>query len=224
MADVFSREGGTYGSPAIRDYLVSLYSPQTPAHTDALTQLSLMGMPQIQVAPTEGKILAVLLKLIGAKKVVELGTLSGYSALWLAGALPTEGHLWTFEYEPKHAEVAQGVFARAGLSDQITVIVGAALETLPHIEDQGPFDAVFIDADKLNYGRYGEWALRNLRSGGLIIGDNAYLFGYLAGRAANEQISADSIAGMRHFHKLLTQHCDAVCLPTADGLAIGCKR
>ncbi|WP_287129310.1 O-methyltransferase [Candidatus Cyanaurora vandensis] len=223
MADEFSRNAGTYGSAAIKAYLEGLYSPSTPALNDALAQLETMGMPQIQIAPTEGKLLALLLKLIGAKKVVELGTLSGYSGLWLAGALPEDGHLWTFEYDPKHAAVAQGVFQRAGLAQRVTVLVGAALANLSIIEDQAPFDAVFIDADKHNYGRYGQWALQHLRPGGLVIGDNAYLFGYLAGREPDSETSLAAIAGMRHFHELLSQHCEAVCIPTADGLAVGRK-
>ena len=138
-------------------------------------------MPAIQVGPSEGRLLYLLMKLAGASKVVEVGTLAGYSAIHLARALPPGGHLWSVEYEPHHAEVARKNLAAAGVGDRVTVLVGAGRDVLPTLEKHGPFDAVFIDADKVNYDHYGRWAIEHLRPGGLVLGDNAYLFGELVG-------------------------------------------
>jgi predicted O-methyltransferase YrrM len=223
MADDNSRAGLGYSTPAIKTYLENLFSPHSAALEDAVHQLDVMGMPRIQIAPTEGKILQVLLSMIGARKVVEFGTLSGYSALWILKALGMEGHLWTCEYSPKHAKVAQGVFERAGLSAQVTLLEGPALNALDKLATEAPFDAVFIDADKKNYIHYARWAFEHLRPGGLIIGDNTYLFGYLKGRAPDEHWNQEAIEGMTQFHEFLAEHCLAVCLPTADGLSVGVK-
>ncbi len=223
MADDNSRAGLGYATPAIKTYLERLFSPHDAALEDAVHQLDVMGMPRIQIAPIEGKILQVLLSMIGAQKVVEFGTLSGYSALWMLKALGKTGHLWTCEYSPKHAKVAQAVFERAGLDQQVTVLEGPALRSLENLSTEAPFDAVFIDADKKNYIYYARWAFEHLRSGGLIIGDNTYLFGYLKGRAPDENWDQESIEGMTQFHEFLAEHCLAVCLPTPDGLSVGIK-
>ena len=159
----------------------------------------------------------MLLRLAGAKKVVELGTLAGYSALRLARALPPDGHVWSIEFDARHAEVARKVIAEAGETGRITVVVGAGLDVLPTLEKHGPFCGVFIDADKVNYDFYGKWAIDNLRSGGLVLGDNAYLFGDLLE-------DADRGRAMRTFHELVAASCNSVCCPTPDGLVVGIKR
>lgn len=223
MADDNSRAGLGYATPAIKKYLEGLFSPHDAALEDSVHQLDLMGMPRIQIAPTEGKILQVLLSMIGAKKAVEFGTLSGYSALWMLKALGPTGHLWTCEYSPKHAKVAQGVFERAGLKQRVTVLEGPALGSLEQLAVEAPFDAVFIDADKKNYIHYARWAFEHLRPGGLIIGDNTYLFGYLKDKAPDENWNQEAIEGMTQFHEFLGEHCLAVCLPTPDGLSVGIK-
>lgn len=230
MADAESRAGAQqYATPAIQEYLRELYAPEDAAMRDALAQIQAAGLPAIQVGHTEGKILQVLLRLVGARRVVEIGTLAGYSALWICRALPADGHLWTCEANPKHAAIARGVFERAGLASKITVLDGPALESLARLELEAPFDAVFVDANKDGYRAYGEWATRTLGPGGLLIGDNAYLFGALAGREPDQAdsgraASSEEIASMRGFHELLASRFDAVCLPTPDGLAIGMLR
>ena len=215
MADNDSRTGTTYTTPAIIEYADRIHVP----HDAALAQAFVVpeGIPAIQVGPSDGKLLYLLLKLIDARKVVELGALVGYSAVLMARALPPGGRLWSIEYEPRHAEIATRNLAAAGLADKVTVLVGAALDVLPTLEPEGPFDAVFIDADKENYDRYGAWAIENLRRGGLVLGDNAYLFGHLM---------EDSPRGrtMREFHELVARSCDSVCVPTPDGLVVGIKR
>ena len=215
MADNDSREGKRYTTPAILDYVNKTHA----GHDAALAQAFAVpeGIPAIQVGPSEGRLLYLLMKLAGAKKVVEVGTLVGYSAIHMARALPSSGHLWSVEYDPKHAQVARHNIATAGLGDRVTVLVGAGVEMLPTIEDKGPFDAVFIDADKQNYDKYGRWAVDHLRTGGLVLGDNAYLFGELLE-------DSDRGKAMRSFHEHVAKTCDSVCLPTPDGLVIGIKR
>ena len=174
-------------------------------------------MPAIQLGASEAKAVALLLKLARARKVVEVGTLAGYSALAMARALPPDGHVFTIEYDPKHARVARENVAAAGESARITVLEGAGLAVLPTLEPLGPFDAVFVDADKANYDRYGRWAARNVRPGGLLIGDNAFLFGRLLE-------DSEEAAAMRRFHEEARETFDTVCLPTPDGLLVGVRR
>jgi caffeoyl-CoA O-methyltransferase len=215
MADNSSRAGERYASPAILDYTARVHA----AHDAGLAQAFAVpeGIPAIQVGPSEGKLLELLLRLVGATKVVEVGTLVGYSAIHMARALRPGGHLWTIEYEAKHAEVARANLARAGVGDRATVVVGAGRDMLPTLEGKGPFDVVFIDADKVNYDAYGRWAIANLRQGGLVIGDNAFLFGEL-------MEDTDRGRAMRSFHELVAAACESVCVPTPDGLVVGIKR
>ena len=168
-------------------------------------------MPEIQLGPAEGRLLYLLLTLIRAHKVVEIGTLAGYSALWMARALPPGGHLWTIEADPRHAGIAAEVIGEAGLGDRVTVLEGDAAEVLPKLSDSGPFCAVFLDADKARYDVYGRWATENLRTGGLLIGDNAYLFGRLL------EDSEDARA-MRRFHQEMA-HRQAALYPPYTRLA-----
>jgi caffeoyl-CoA O-methyltransferase len=150
--------------------------------------------------------------------VVEIGTLAGYSAIWMARALPSDGKLYTLELEPRHAEVARRNIAAAGLADRIEVCVGDSLVSLERLAASGPYCAVFVDADKARYDEYGRWALANLRPGGLLIGDNAFLFGRLLD-------PADATAAvMRRFHLEMRDAFDSTCIPTPDGLAVGIRR
>jgi predicted O-methyltransferase YrrM len=128
------------------------------------------SLPNIAVAPNQGKLLHLMAKMVGARRILEIGTLGGYSAIWLARALPEGGKLITLEYSPKHAEVARANLARAGLSEVAEVITGPASETLPKL--QGPFDFIFIDADKPSYADYFRWALKLSRKGTAIVVDN----------------------------------------------------
>jgi caffeoyl-CoA O-methyltransferase len=173
-------------------------------------------MPEIQLGPAEGRLLELLLRLVGAKRVVEIGTLAGYSALWMARALPDDGQLFTIEADPRHAGVAAEVIGEAGLGARVTLIRGDAAEVLPKLSDSGPFCAVFIDADKPRYELYGRWATENLREGGLLIGDNAYLFGRLLD-------DSEDARAMRRFHEQMAESYRSVCIPTPDGLAVGLR-
>lgn len=141
-----------------------------PVLDDALRDSDAAGLPAINVAPNQGKFLHLLTLIAGARRVLEIGTLGGYSTIWLARALPADGRLVTLEADPAHAEVATANLRRAGLLDRVDVRVGAALDTLPQL--QGPFDLVFIDADKPSNRDYVGWALRLARRGTVIVVDN----------------------------------------------------
>jgi predicted O-methyltransferase YrrM len=217
MADKDSRSGTRYADDEIIAYVDRIHAPHDAGLADAFAAPERDGLPAIQVAPSDGKLITLLLRLAGCKTVVEIGTLAGYSALRILDGLPADGHLYTIEIDPRHAEVARGVIARAGHAARATVLLGPALDHLPALGAKGPFDAVFIDADKASYDKYGAWAAANLRKGGLLLGDNAYLFGRLCD-------GGDEAAAMRRFHEAATKDFDTVCAPTPDGLLVGVRR
>jgi len=217
MADDSSRAGVRYISPDIIAYVDHMHAPHDDALQSAFAAPDRAGMPTIMVSPSEGRFLELLLKLVGVARIVEVGTLAGYSAIRMARALPPDGKIWTVEADASHAEVAMRNVAVAGLEKQIEVCRGKAFDVLPTLQRHGPFDAVFLDADKEHYDGYAEWALRNLRPGGLLLGDNAFYSGKLLGEGPGA-------VAMRRFHELLRDHCDSVCIPTPDGLALGIKR
>lgn len=216
MADHDSRSGARYATPDIMAYVDGTHAPHDSGLARAFNSPQEHGMPAIQVGISEGKLLALLTRLAGLRKVVEVGTLAGYSALRIARTLPSNGRLWTLELEAKHARVAEENLALAGVSERVTVLVGPALVSLAAIEAEGPFDAVFLDADKEGYIDYARWAHANLRPGGLILGDNAYYFGSLLK-------DTPQAARVREFHEFVAQHFDSVCIPTPDGLVLGIK-
>jgi len=217
MADRDSRAGAHYGDPAAQAFVDDLHAGHDAALQAAFDAPDAEGMPAIQVGRSEGKFLELLARLCGARRAVEIGTLAGYSAIRLARGMAPGGKLWTVEADAKHADVARRRIAQAGLEEVVTVVVGDAKQALAALEDDGPFDLVFVDADKESYPVYGEWARANLRPGGLLIGDNAFLFG---------QLTADSerAKAMRRFHQDAAAHFDSVCLPTPDGLLVAIKR
>jgi len=217
MADTDSRAGHSYATREILDWLAAVHAPHDAAAARAFDAPDANGMPAIQLGASEAKAVAILLKLAGARKVVEVGTLAGYSALVMARALPADGHLWTIEFDAKHARVARENLAAAGESARVTVLEGAGLDVLPTLDANGPFDAVFIDADKRNYDGYGRWAAKNVRKGGLLVGDNAFLFGRLLE-------DSPEAAAMRRFHEEARAAFDTVCLPTNDGMLLGVRR
>ena len=141
---------------------------------DALAANAAAGLPAIDVSPAQGKYLQLLVRMTGARRILEVGTLGGYSTLWMASGLPADGKMVTLEYEPRHAEVARSNFARAGFEDRIELHVGAAAQSLPKLAEAGagPFDLVFIDADKPNNVTYLRWAIELGRPGTVIVLDN----------------------------------------------------
>lgn len=218
MADADSRTGTTYIGKQLATWLAEQHAPQDDALKRAYDSPVEHGIPAIHVSPSEGKLLTLLMELIGARKVVEVGTLAGYSTICLARGLADDGHLWTIEIDEEHAHIAEANIAAAGLSDRVTVLVGAAADILKELDTGGPVDAVFIDADKESYVEYGRWARDNTRPGGLLLGDNSALFGLLL---SDEDERAEP---MRRFHEEAAQAFDTVNIPTPDGLLLGIRR
>jgi predicted O-methyltransferase YrrM len=186
---------------AIDDYIVGALSPQDEALSQALADSKAAGLPAINVAPNQGKLLQILAKMVGARRILEVGTLGGYSTIWMARALPADGRLISLEYSAKHAEVARANLARAGLADKVEVRVGAALESLPGVEADmdAPFDLVFIDADKRNNPGYFTWAMKLTRPGAVIIVDNVVR----AGSVIDAQSDDPDVRGVREVYALI---------------------
>jgi predicted O-methyltransferase YrrM len=203
---------------AVDRYITDLFAPSDPALDAALQTSAEGGLPAINVAPNQGKMLALLAQLGGAKSILEIGTLGGYSTIWLARALPAGGRLITLEADPAHAEVARANITRAGLSEVVELRLGPALDTLPQIaaEGRGPFDLIFIDADKPAYPDYLAWALKLSRRGSLIIADNIVRNGGVIDPAHADP----RVHGARRFNELLAAE------PRVSATAIqtvGCK-
>jgi predicted O-methyltransferase YrrM len=195
----------------------TLVKPDAALET-ALEKSEAAGLPAINVSPNHGKLLHILARLVNARAILEIGTLGGYSTIWMARALQPGGRLITLEYEPKHAEVAKRNLARAGLQDVVDIRVGVALESLPKIaaEKIGPFDLIFIDADKVSTPEYFRWALKLARVGSLIVVDNVVR----KGEVANARTDDPAVQGMRAFIDLAA--AESRVLATAVQ-TVGCK-
>ncbi len=185
----------------IDDYVVDALVAPDAALDAALRASSEAGLPSIHVAPNQGKLLHLLARVRGARTILEIGTLGGYSTIWLARALPPGGRLITLEADPRHAQVARANIARAGLSEVVELREGRALDTLPRLaaEARGPFDLIFIDADKEHIPDYFTWALQLARPGSLIIVDNVVRRGALIDAASSDP----NVRGVRRLHALL---------------------
>lgn len=177
-------------------------------------------LPQISVQVFDGYLLAWLVRFVRARRVVEIGTLAGYSGTWMARALPDDGKLYTVEKSAKHADVARRSFEHAGLEDKVEVHQGEALAILDNLSSKGPFDLVFIDADKTGYPDYLRWAVANLRSGGVVAAHNAYRSGRIF------EPETDDDRGMAAFNEALAAHpeLDGIIIPMGDGMAVGVKQ
>jgi predicted O-methyltransferase YrrM len=209
----------------VDQYFAEALIPADPALEGALAASAEAGLPTISVAPNQGKLLHLLARIQGARSILEIGTLGGYSTIWLARALPEGGRLITLEADPKHAEVAGRNIAAAGVADRVDLRVGPALDTLPKVaaEGLGPFDFIFIDADKASIPDYFTWALKLSRPGTVVVVDNVVRGGNVV--QADSQ-SAD-VQGIRRLHDQLKSEprVDATTLQTVgskgwDGLTI----
>lgn len=186
---------------AVDRYIADLFAPHDPALDAALEASAAAGLPSINVSPAQGKLLMLLARLQGARNILEIGALGGYSAIWLARALPKDGRLITLEADSKHAEVARANIARAGLADIVELRLGRALDTLPQIaaEGCGPFDLIFIDADKPSNPEYFAWALKLARRGSLIIVDNVVRDGKVIDAASTDA----NVQGVRRMNEMI---------------------
>jgi predicted O-methyltransferase YrrM len=187
---------------AVDRYITDLFVPPDAALTAALQASQSAGLPTINVSPPQGKFLQLLARALGARAILEIGTLGGYSTIWLARALPAGGRLITLEADPKHAEIARANIARAGLAGVVELRLGRALDTLPQLaaEGRGPFDLIFIDADKPSYADYFAWALKLSRRGSVIIGDNVIRKGAVLNPGASDD---PRVPGVLRFNELV---------------------
>jgi predicted O-methyltransferase YrrM len=210
---------------AVDRYLDGALAISDPVLEAAAAAAKAAGLPEIQVAPNQGRLLQLLALSLGARRILEIGTLGGYSAIWMARALPPDGRLVTLELDPGHAEVARRNLAHAGLSHLVDLRVGPALETLPKLvaEGAGPFDLVFVDADKASMPRYFEWSLKLARPGALLVFDNVVRDGAVMD-AASEDPSVRAVRQL--FERLVADpRVTSTALQTVgskgyDGLAI----
>jgi predicted O-methyltransferase YrrM len=214
----------------VDDYINGLIVPEDDALQGALRASEEAGLPPIAITPNQGKLLALIARLQGARMLLELGTLGGYSTIWLARALPADGRLITLEANPDYAELARANIARAGVADRVELRVGPGLQTLPQIaaEGVGPFDMIFIDADKKNNPGYFEWSLKLSRPGTLIVVDNVVRNARIVDPDAYDPQSGDpDILGVRRFFEMLAAEprVDATAIQTVgakghDGFAL----
>jgi len=205
-------------------YIEALLNPPDVALLRNLKDTESSGLPTINVSPNEGKLLYLLAKIAGAKRVLEIGTLGGYSTTWLAWALPADGKVITLELDQKHADVARKNLDRAGIADRVEVRVGRATETLRQMIDrhEAPFDLIFIDADKTSYVDYLDLSLRLSHTGTVILADNLIC----NGRVIDDRPADESARGAKAFNDALAAHrrLDSIILPiihtNLDGLSI----
>ena len=207
-------------------FLDSTVLGDDPALTAALQASDAAGLPSIAVSAQQGKFLSVLTAAVQARRVLEIGTLGGFSTIWLARGAGPEGRVVTLEYEPKHAEVARANVERAGLGDRVEILVGAALDTLPTLSG-GAYDLIFIDADKENYPAYLDWAVRLARPGSVIVADNVIRDGEILDPDSGD----DRVRATRKTLQLMGEHprLDAAVIQTVgakhwDGFAFATVR
>lgn len=207
----------------VEHYFSGELAPEDGVLSTTRAESAAAGLPDIAVSAVDGKLLQLLARLVGARRILEIGTLGGYSTIWMARALPEDGRLITLEAVPEHAEVARANLERAGLNSRVDVRVGRALDVLPELAGEAPFDLTFIDADKVNNPDYVRWALELSRPGSVIVVDNVVRRGTVVDRTSDDP----SVHGVRDMVDLLRSEprLDATALQTVgskghDGLAI----
>jgi predicted O-methyltransferase YrrM len=210
---------------SVDQYISNLFDDEEECLKATAVAIIESGIPQISISPNQGKLLQLLARLCNAGKILEIGTLGGYSTIWMARALPANGSLVTLEIDDKHAAVARQNFIRCGLETKIDIRPGKAIETLPQLqaEGAGPFDMIFIDADKPPYTEYFQWALKLSKPGTLIIADNVIR----DGKVLLEESPDEIVAGVKRFNDYLSKCKDveATIFQTVgtkehDGMAI----
>jgi len=211
---------GTPITEAIVEYSTRLFPAEDDLLRDLRADAIRSGLPEIQIAPDQAAFMGMFLRAIGARRVAEVGTLGGYSAIVMARALPTDGMVATIERDPFRADFARGWAERAGLSDRIRVYTGAGSDVIEkEFGALAPFDFAFLDADKPGYVRYLELLLPMMRPGGVIAGDNAIA----GGRIAEDHPDNDTVQGMQAFNRAMSENprIDAALVPIGDGMCMG---
>jgi len=202
----------------VGDYVARLFAAEDEILMSLREEADRTGLPPISISADTGRLLQVLLLAVGARRVLEVGTLGGYSAIWIARALPAGGTLLSIELDAKHAEFAARYVRRAGLDGMVDIRVGRALDVLASLDGE-QFDAIFLDADKEPLPTYFDWGLRLVRRGGLIIADNA-LWG---GRVVDERVDDEATRGVRELNRRMATdpRVAGILVPTHDGVAVG---
>ncbi|HJU89969.1 MAG TPA: O-methyltransferase [Gemmatimonadaceae bacterium] len=205
-------------SDGIADYIAGLFAQEDEILRALREEADRSGLPPIAVPAETGRFLQILVRAIGARRVLELGTLGGYSAIWMARGMGPASGILTVEIDPKHAEFARRHFERAGVASQVEIRIGRALEVLPSLDGQ-TFDAAFLDADKEPLPIYLEWALRLVRPGGLVIADNTLR----GGKVIDPNVTDESTNGVREFNRRLAAdpRITGLVVPIGDGVAVG---
>ncbi len=208
------------------DYIVDLFAPEDELLKSMPNDAESVGIPLIHISPEQGKFLQLLLHSNQTKNAIEIGSLFGYSTIWIARALPPGGKLYTLELNPKHAEATRRNVERAGLSDRVVVIEGDARQTLPSIAQHAPFDYAFVDAEKGQYIDYFDQLMEMLRPGAIIIGDNASAAGgvWKTNPPASERNYVNAI---RAFNQRMAEHprlSSSLLVPISDGMCVGVVR
>ena len=205
----------------ISQYISSLFAVEDSALRIAREEAPKRGLPSISIKPEEGRFLQFLVRACGAKKAVEIGSLGGYSGIWIGRGLLPGGKLYTLDKDSKHAEVARKHFAAAGLQEVIEILIGDAHRSLLEIKELGPFDFVFIDAEKPGYPAYFDWAIENTREGGIIAAPNAFRKGTVVGKGQDD----DHSELMRQFNQQIAneKRLISTIYPAGDGTLISVK-
>jgi caffeoyl-CoA O-methyltransferase len=205
----------------LSQYNANLFAIHDEALRRAWEDSPKLGLPAISVKPEEGRFLQVLVRAIGARKAVEIGTLGGYSGIWIARGLLPGGKLFTLELEPRHADIARQHFALAGVDQIVEIRLGNANKSLQQLSSEGPFDFVFIDADKPGYPSYYEWAMENVRLGGVVATHNAFRKGSVAGVVKPDEFTQMMDAYNRRIAS--DPRLISVIFPAGDGTLISVK-
>jgi predicted O-methyltransferase YrrM len=201
----------------VKQYIRELFASDDGALRRSQESAEVAGLPGISIGPEEGRFLQLVAMSTGARRALEIGTLAGYSGIWIARGLPTDGTLVTLELDEKHAEVARQSFAEAGLSHMVDVRVGPALKTLEELQGEEPFDLVFIDADKTEYPDYLEGVLKLTQPGSMILAHNVFMKGKVVDEDRERPVEA-----VREFNRLLAEHpaLESTLIPLRDGMSL----
>lgn len=207
------------------NYINDVFVDENLAHKNVRLNVN-NQQREIQISPMEGKMLYVITRMARVKNAIELGVLAGYSAIWIAKALPKGGKLYAIEKNQSCKQQILENIKKCDQEDKIELLMGNAKETLKAIEKKGPFDMVFIDADKTNYCTYLDWAEKNIRKGGLIIGDNTFLFNSVYENNKPEHVKEKTWESMKMFNKRLAnkEKYDSILFPTEEGMTIAIKK
>ena len=207
---------------ALEEYLRETFAIEDEVLTTIRENIAARGLPHISINPEDGRFLEFIVAASGARLALEIGTLGGYSGTWIARGLPDDGRLITIEVNPEHASVAASNFRLAGLAERVDIRVGDAHQLFPELKTEGPFDFIFIDAEKMGYPAYLEWALENLQPGGIVAGHNAFGHGAIVDAADTRERTE----ALRAFNRRLAEDPLMVSLifPAGDGMAVAVRR